>query len=258
VSASPEYVASLFKYLYQDEQQTKEYPLAPSTAMISDSVDGNCQPFPREGFAFQGSGGDKEKETNSIQVEFLGYKMVDEEMAYYGPSYEYNDLFSDHYGDNAHHSAWMSIFQQTMLAFGQRDIEIGGGRAKMWPNLGGKVTQAFIGSPAQDYKNLGRMLQLVTNQPATQDLVKNMSDDELRKILDATPKSPVLVIPEKSNRVEKLDGHRIWVPSKESSDEWSFINPLDKEKNKVTLKLNEFKDLAEEIAYLKDHKALEV
>jgi hypothetical protein len=156
-----------------------------------------------------------------------------------------------------------------MLGYGQKDIEPHGKdtqarrpKAILWPNLGPNPddhsTQAFIKPSAQKYTNLGRMLELVTGEAGGQNRIDRMSDNEIREILDAAPKSPVLVIPKASNAAQKLDGRRIWIASREASGEWSFINPLEKEKARITLKMDEFKELAEEIAYLKDHKALEL
>ena len=134
---------------------------------------------------------------------------------------------------------------------------------RLWPNMeageligSNENTQTFKQLPPQGYKNLGRMLQLVTGKEAAQKLVKGMSDQELREILDAAPKSPVLVIPKASNDAQQLDGKRIWIGKKESSSRWSFVNPLEKEKSKPNLSLDEFKALAEEVAYLEEHSVL--
>lgn len=242
-----------------------QYPPAPTTATIfSKSGGGTCQPFPREAISFEGSGGDKEKETNSITIEFRGYAMVDEELPYPFVSYENDDLSSNQYGDNAPHSAWVYIFQQTMLKYAQRDIKLGKTKKNLWPNTDVSKdsstgnTQQFNASPPPIYKNLDRMLKLVTGQEAAQKLVRDISDDELRKILDSAPGSPVLVIPKASDATPKLDSHRIWIGKKETSGDWSFVNPLEKEKARVPLNLDEFKASAEEIAYLKDHSPLKV
>lgn len=205
------------------------------------------------------------KDNNDIMLEFRGYKVIDEGLPYVVNAYEGKDLSSNQFGDNALHSYWVYIFQQTITKYAQKDAELGRAMGRLWPNMevdeligSNENTQTFKQLPPQGYKNLGRMLQLVTGKEAAQKLVKGMSNQELREILDAAPESPVLVIPKASNDAQPLDGTRIWVGKKESSDRWSFVNPLEKEKSRATLGFNEFKALAEELAYLKDHSVLKL
>ena len=269
MQSNPEYVAGLFVYLFHGKDLSVEYPIVPTDAIIHSKSGGEtCQPQGYETFSFQGSGGDKEKQSNDIISEFRGYDVIDEKQPpYIVNAYQGQDLSSNEIGDNALDSAWVYIFQQTIVKYAQRDAKLGTSMGRLWPNmevgnLPGKTenSQTFRKSPLkpQKYKNLGRMLQLVTGEDAAQKLVKGITDKDLRAVLDAAPKSPVLVIPKESNEAKKLNKNYIWIAKKESSGHWSFVNPLEKDKSKITLSLAEFKALAEEIAYLKDHQELKL
>jgi hypothetical protein len=245
VTISPQYVAGLFRY--------GENELVPAKAKLRPEEGQNgCQPSAFQTFLFKDSDAatdvDSKVTVNDIFVDFRGSSTQ-----YHG-AYIGKELY-DH-GDNAAHSAWVYIFQTTMLGSARSDAEAG----RKWKDTDSDgLVQEFNGILPQDYTNLGHMLKLVTGQEAAQEKISDLMDDDLEKIMDAAHKSPVLIIP-KATSNGRLDGGRIWIgwtKAPNYADKWTLFNPIEKKKGKGEYTLAEIKELGETIVFLSDHSPLE-
>lgn len=255
VNASPEYVAGIFQYSDHSGEDNGRVP--PKAVLRSTSADTGCRPSTVHSFQFEDTDSDDQGGTDAdITVDFRGSDDNNHFGGYLG-----NELYDN--GDNAPHSAWVYILQNTMLYNAQLDATAG----NQWSNTmnssknaeldAGQNVQSFFGAVPQMYSHLGKMLGLVTGQETSQEEISGLSDGEIKEILDAAFESPVMIIPKESNK-ERLDGYRIWIASKKvaNQDKWSFFNPVEKEKAVVELDLAEVKSLGEQIIFTTDHRAL--
>ncbi|KAJ9097312.1 hypothetical protein QFC21_004981 [Naganishia friedmannii] len=190
----------------------------------------------------------------SIMVNFTGGY---DESGPYGPGYTGTDLTAAD-GDSDR-SAWIYLFQATMLNFAQQDVEsLDPGRGQ-WSNTRdfGENKQGFDSdAKLQDCSKLGRMMYLATGRLATQESIKSCADNKkLEAILGSMSRSPVLVIP-KATEGDDMRSDRIWIGTSQAKEEdmWTFWNPVDRESKSVSM--SKLVVLAQDIVYLNDHESI--
>ncbi|KAJ9119650.1 hypothetical protein QFC22_003360 [Naganishia vaughanmartiniae] len=167
--------------------------------------------------------------------------------------------------DNSDKSAWIALFQATMLHFAKldgdsiwrdpNDDSIG-----LWSNVEGDPTEEYekqfdSDASLQDCDRLSRMLYIATGRYTSQEPVEKLDDNRLREILGPMSGSPVLVIP-KDIQGNHLPSDRIWIGKQQVKGEnkWTFHNPVER-KDRVTT-IQQLRDSAQDIIYITDHSAL--
>lgn len=249
VKISPQYVAELFRY--------GENELVPAKAKLRpEEGQSGCQPSAFQTFLFEDSDASPDSDSkvtdSDIYVDFRGSSTE-----YHG-SYVGNELYEN--GDNAANSAWVYIFQTTMLDSAREDAKAG----RKWKNTDNNtdnsgLVQEFNGIQPQEYTNLGYMLKLVTGRETLQKKISDLTDDDLKKSLDAARESPVLIIPKATNK-GRLDGSRIWIATVKAAlqaERWTLFNPVEKKKGIEEYTLTEIKELGESIVFFNDHSPLD-
>lgn len=254
-------------FKYTPDQQDAETKTVPLKAKLRPAEgEGSCQPRAFETFHLEANNGDSDSESDfsgkDIYVEFRGEPEFQFLGAYIG-----NELYEK--GDNDPSSAWVYILQYSFLHHARQDAEAG----HKWINtdprgseqsLRGIQSQGYDASGSvqefnqlepQKYDNLKHMLGLVVGKETSWKPVANLSEDELRKTLDSASKSPVLVIPKASSK--GLDASRLWIPSSKVANKVRFFNPIEKDKGVKELSIDEFRESAESIVFIKDHSALD-
>ncbi|KAI5452280.1 hypothetical protein NCC49_000844 [Naganishia albida] len=248
VDISPKYVAGLFKYAPEQDGDRKAIPtdakLRPAEGASS------CRPSKLQTFLFESNDNPDGSDGHGVFVKFNG----EPDAEFYG-AYVGDELFEN--GDNEPGSAWTYIMQYTFLHHARKDAEAG----QKWINTDayGSVQQ-FNGIPPQAYSDndhLKHMLGLVVGKETSRKSVTDLSNADLKKTFDLAHESPVMVIPKKGSKF--LDSSRIWIASKKvekRSEIWEFFNPIDKKKGKKELSLQQIKDSAASIVFIKDHSSL--
>lgn len=252
VLKSPDFVANMF-YNSDGKENGETWPL-PEEAKLLPEGGLNCGESASTPAQNIRDGEDVAGKGYSVMVNFTGgYN----EEGPYGPGYTGSDLTAAD-GDS-NRSAWIYLFQATMLHFAQRDVESPDPGRGRWSNTKdlGENKQGFDDKAIlQDCQQLGRMLYLATGKLTTQETVESCANNKkLEPVLGSMTKSPVLIIP-KDTGSGYLRADRIWIGTGQGKDKhlWTFWNPVDRESKSVTI--SQLEELAQDIVYFSDHSSL--
>ncbi|KAJ9119651.1 hypothetical protein QFC22_003361 [Naganishia vaughanmartiniae] len=248
VLKSPQFVAKLFLN-HDGKQNGKLWPIPANAILLPDIEGESCRD---SGITTAGNLRDSSDKHFDILVDFPGGS------DYYAPPYTGDELKAADTSDN---SAWVFLFQATMLHYAQNDVQSSpsADEGGQWKNTrdGGQNKQMF--NPEfvpQEGENLDRMLFLATNKETSQTAIEAIQDEELKAVLDSMSKSPVLVIP-KADTHNILASDRIWIgigPAEEQGT-WTFYNPVER-KTRTASRAQLREGVVQDIIYITDHSSL--